>query len=297
MSRAAIALVAVVLAIAGIAAGAWITTGLSRENTELLRDELVLIREDLQSLRSRMDRVESRGRRPDVEPASRDRSRRGATSVEADRVAPVTAAAASVDGLASGRPEDAVDLDGLLAELLDGDLPYDRQQELWAEIRDAGLLDQAVAAIKARAEAASGDPDMQVELGNAYLQQLMVAPPGPEKGELATLADEAFAAAIEIDDQHWDARFQKATSLAFWPPIFGKQDQAIAEFEELRSQQESSGIVEDGHAQTYLYLGNLHLQRGDFAKARDVFRSGLDRFPEDDQIRAQLEQAEKSGGE
>jgi tetratricopeptide (TPR) repeat protein len=50
-------------------------------------------------------------------------------------------------------------------------------------------------------------------LGKAYLQKLFNVSSGPEQGEWATKADDAFDDALALDDHHWEARFQKAVSL------------------------------------------------------------------------------------
>ena len=88
-------------------------------------------------------------------------------------------------------------------------------------------------------------PEAQLALGQAYLgmtQQLE----GMEAGKYATLADKALDQALELEPEHWEARFTKAVALSFWPPILGKQPLAIRQFETLMEQQASIIANETG---------------------------------------------------
>jgi cytochrome c-type biogenesis protein CcmH/NrfG len=111
-------------------------------------------------------------------------------------------------------------------------------------------------------------------------------PDGQERGLYATKADQAFDAALASDPQHWTARFSKAMSLSFWPPIFGKQGEAITQFETIVAQQESSGQAKPEFAQSYLFLGNLYAQGGKADKAAEVWKKGLSLFPENESLKA-----------
>lgn len=176
-------------------------------------------------------------------------------------------------------------LDEALAELLDPGVSRDRSDELWARLREFGLLDAAVAAIEEATRNDPSDPDRHLALGNAYLARLDSAVSGPEKGAWAEKADESFDQALALDENHWEARFTKAMSLSFWPPIFGKQDEAIQQFERLMTQQEQYAAAEPGYRQTYVYLGNLLEQQGRVDEAREVFARGYSSFPDDDELR------------
>ena len=55
-------------------------------------------------------------------------------------------------------------------------------------------------------------------------------------------------------------------------------------------EQQKSAPSHPGHAQTYLYLGNLHEQRGNLAKARQVWQQGLRLFPNNKALRKKLQQ-------
>lgn len=175
----------------------------------------------------------------------------------------------------------------LYALLEDADLDEEGRQEIWNRIRESGQLDDVIALLEERAEKFSDDPDAQVDVASGYIQKIFEVGEGPEAGLWAGKADKAYDRALALDDRHWDARFNKAISLSFWPPIFGKQREAISHFETLISQQEN-GAPEDRHAQSYLLLGNLYAQSGDTEKAEATWKQGLGLFPGDESLTAKF---------
>lgn len=203
----------------------------------------------------------------------------------AARAAAATAAqeASKDDANADSTEADAsmteVELAGLIGQMLRSDTNYETKEALWAKIKAAGQLDAAIAQIE---EMVGDDPqnaDLQTDLGGAYLQKLFTITEDPQKGVWAMKADSAFDAALKADPQHWNARFSKATSLAFWPPIFGKQGEAISNYETLVQQQEASGATKPEYAQTYVFLGNLYELQGKTDKAKEIWNKGAGKFP------------------
>jgi len=188
---------------------------------------------------------------------------------------PVAAASKNV-----AEPKAKPGADSAIDRILAGGLDWDETQALWKEVEDAGQLDELVKMLEDRAKSRGNDPEAQTQLGLAYLQKTFRAGGGPEAGLWATKADRAFDAALSVDDTHWEARFQKAVSLSFWPPMLGKQPDAVKQFEKLVAQQESSGQKSSSYAQTYLFLGNMHLQMGAKDKALAAWHQGLAQFPE-----------------
>src|SRR4029079_19199235 len=104
-------------------------------------------------------------------------------------------------------------------------------EALWARLKNANLIDQAIAKLQEKVNGEPKSADLHVALAGAYLQRLFNAPDGRERGEWATKADQEYDAALEANPNHWDARFSKAVSLSFWPPLFGKQEEAARHFE------------------------------------------------------------------
>lgn len=171
--------------------------------------------------------------------------------------------------------------------ILAGNVDWEQSQKLWKEIEAAGKLDEVVKMLEERAKARGNDPDAQVESGLAYLQKVFRAGGGPDAGVWATKADKAFDAALALDENHWMARFQKAVSLSFWPPVMGMQPDSVKHFEILVAQQENAPPHE-GFVHTYLMLGNLHLQMGAKDKAIATWQKGLAKFPDNAELQKKL---------
>ena len=187
---------------------------------------------------------------------------------------------------------DARRVEEAMARLLGGELDDDEVQVLWSELGKAGLSDELVAAFEARVERDPNDPDVRVELGQAYLQKIFEVGNGPMAGVWAMKADGAFDAALALDERHWDARFSKAISLSFWPPALGKQNAAIEQFELLLEQQ--AGDASEPHfAQTYLFLGNMYQQTGQAEKAQATWQQGLGLFPGNEALASQVQLTQK----
>ncbi|MDA0667661.1 MAG: hypothetical protein O3A95_06675 [Planctomycetota bacterium] len=126
------------------------------------------------------------------------------------------------------------------------------------------------------------------QLGYAYLQPIIrggVA--GMDAGKWSMKADGIYDQVLAADSENWDARFSKAISYSFWPPMFGKQPEAIRHFEILVGQQENQ-VANSQFSQTHLLLGNLYEQQGNHEKAMAAWQVGYDRFPDDANLRKQL---------
>jgi tetratricopeptide (TPR) repeat protein len=177
-----------------------------------------------------------------------------------------------------------------LTELLAamGDAEWEDQAELWTKLKEADLVDEALAYFREQAELNPDDAEAQFALGGAYLQAIQVTENDMLKGQLATGADKAFDAVLELDENHLDARRAKAISLSFWPPIFGKTNEAKQQFETLIAKQLQTDPSPE-HAEAYLWLGNLHLQTGDPEAAKQVWADGLSLFPDNAELSGQLD--------
>jgi tetratricopeptide (TPR) repeat protein len=180
-----------------------------------------------------------------------------------------------------------------LVELLadEGLTNLDRQQ-IFQELRDEDRIDEYLETIERLCAADPENDDLQVALGNAYLQKLFGVGNTPEAGEYAYKSDAAFDRALEIDDQNWNARFTKAVSLSNWPAFMGRGPEAIENFEILIDQQATQPSRPE-FAMTYLFLGNLHQAAGSLDKAIAVWKQGLALFPSSEGLQRALDLAEK----
>lgn len=206
--------------------------------------------------------------------------------------APISAAEAAGGDAPSGAPASAGhDAASFFAKLRNPATTAQERRQVWAKAKEAGLLDALVDAFEEYAKENAGSANAQCDYGHALVEKLQTMTSGPDMGKVATAADRAFDRALEIDPRHWDARFSKAVGLSFWPPIFGKQNEAIFHFETLRKQQEESGGVKPEFAQTYQFLGNLYQQMGKADKAAETWSQGLKYFPSDPQLKQSVEGA------
>ncbi len=159
--------------------------------------------------------------------------------------------------------------------------------------RQKERIPELLAGLKKALAADPKNADLHAALATAYVGQLQFnTPAGAQQGPVWMQADAAYKKAIELDTEHWQARFGRAFGTSFIPVQFGQRPNAIRQFEKLRGIQEGRA-PEKGFAQTYAQLGRLYAEAGNVAKARKVLKAGQELFPEDRQIRAQLEVSEK----
>jgi tetratricopeptide (TPR) repeat protein len=291
-----------VLLTIGLAAGASVaTTYLLRpdaapvmQDTAAAPEELLALREQVAQLSEDISRLRSEAsaaalpqaggaERVDLEEIDRAVARyfdQRLSGVAESDLARAAEAAAPV-------AESVSDVSELLSQLANASLTEGEREEVWARIREAGLLDDAIALLEAKAEKFSDDPDVQLEVASAYIQKIFDVGEGPQAGIWAGKADKAYDRALAIDEQHWKARFNKAISLSFWPPIYGKQAEAISHFETLVTQQDGQQS-EQRFVQTYVLLGNLYTQTGELEKAKAIWNKGLALFPTDASLLAKL---------
>jgi tetratricopeptide (TPR) repeat protein len=150
------------------------------------------------------------------------------------------------------------------------------------------LLDFVVAEIERQSEIDPSNPDLQNKLGESYLQQTFAAGVGPASMEWGEKADAAFDRALEVDEEHWEARFNKAVSLSNWPVFLGKSGEAIRQFEILVDQQERKDTPRGGFDRTYYFLGNMYQQIGKRDKAKATWARGAQLFPDSEPLQTQL---------
>lgn len=183
------------------------------------------------------------------------------------------------------RPGQDPEIAAIVDRILLGQVSGDELEALWHQLRQDKRIDAVLAAMEREATRAPNDPDLQDELGKAYIQKLFDVGAGPLAAQWGEKADQTFDRALELDPEHWDARFQKAIALSNWPAFLGKQGEAARQLEILRDQQERAR-PSARHAATYFFLGNLYEQMGQHEQAAATWARGLERFPDDARLRA-----------
>lgn len=181
-----------------------------------------------------------------------------------------------------------LDLDATLRKLRDPATTHEDEQELWQQIAAAGEVQEAIDALEEMAENDPANADLQVDLGYAYIQKLFTENNPMAKGTLAMQADGCYDRALQLDPEHWEARFSKAISYSFWPAITGKQAEAVKQFETLIGQQEKSNARKPEYASTYTLLGNLYKAQGKADLAKQTYEKGLVLFPDDGDLKAAM---------
>lgn len=251
-------------------------------------------RQTLEEVQRRLQALESRAGAPERAPARVEASGPSDAQIE-EAVARYfrarggePGAAGAGAGGAAAKPSTS-DAKAAFQELLaTTDIWNPKLGEIWKQAREAGKLDELVKLFEARAKENPGQAQAHTELGKAYLQKLFAGGMGPEAGLWGTRADKAFDRALEADPEHWEARFQKAVSLANWPDFLGRKPEAVRNLETLVTQQETRGDNRPEYLQTYLILGNLYSQQGKDDKAREIWQKGLRVFPNDAELRKKL---------
>ena len=152
---------------------------------------------------------------------------------------------------------------------------YWENPDLWKKAFASGRMDELIAKFEAMAAADPKNVASQMDLAHAYMAYLQL---DQTKWQYSMKADGVFDNVLELDENHWEARFTKAVSYTFWPDFMGKRGDAIKHFERLVEQQEVQPAA-DHHAETYLYLGNL-LEQSDPARAKQMWAKGAQRHPQ-----------------
>jgi len=181
----------------------------------------------------------------------------------------------------------------MLAKLNDPDMDDAGWNEVWKKISEAGLLNEALAVLENNVTKDPNNAEVHLALAGGYFGKSVNTANDMEKGIWAIKADKVLDRALELDPWHWEARSTKAVSLTYYPPAMGKLGEAMKHFEILRDQQKQ--LPQNAkYAQTYLYLGNLHFQMGNNTKALKIWKEGLNLYPNNAQLAAQLANSGKN---
>jgi tetratricopeptide (TPR) repeat protein len=191
------------------------------------------------------------------------------------------AARSVADSRRAGDESAAADFDlaAAIGQLGASSLSRAEEEALWQQIGKLGLVDQAIDLLEERIEEQPSNPDLRLDLANAFLQKLFESRNPAEQGQWATKMDACYDEALRIDSEHWEAQFNKAISYSFWPAVTGKPAESVAIFDRLVAQQERRGDHRPEYAQTYLLLGNLYKQQGKSDLAKQTYAKGAKLYP------------------
>ncbi len=162
--------------------------------------------------------------------------------------------------------------------------PTGSVEERGAILKELGKLGHWKDATALLQELVAEDPthaDNHYLLGNSLASTLRSEDvTAKEAAELTRGSREALGAALELDAEHWEARFTRAMLNAFSPGASARQLDAIQDLEEL-ARQSANRRVEPRDASTWYFLGNLRLQQQQSSAAREAWTTGARLFPDD----------------
>lgn len=149
-------------------------------------------------------------------------------------------------------------------------------------------IDPTLAALKKAIEADPSNPDLYTALATVHVAKLAAGiAVGPAAGPVYMEALAAYDKALALNPDHWDARFSKSFTTSMAPEFVGLRPMSIRMFEDLVQRQDSLP-KKDEFRRTYMRLGTLYKDGGNIEKAKQVWKKGLERFPDDKQIQAAL---------
>ena len=150
-------------------------------------------------------------------------------------------------------------------------------------------IDETIKGLLAAVKEDPGNAELQTALASAYTAKTAFGTNvGAAQGIVFMKAVAAYDKALELNPDHWTARFGKAYDTSMAPEFVGLRPQAIRQFEALVERQESRSPQKE-FAQTYMRLGTLYKDAGNADKARAMWKRGIEQYPDNKAIRDALE--------
>ena len=251
--------------------------------------DLTALNTEIRELREHIDAV--RLQAEDSQPSQRVAASPG---VAAEDIAEIVRRLVQEDALIEDAIEELESWPGGMASassalqrILDLGVDSAEARELWEEAEKNDQLHALLEEMERHMESVPESANKHFERARAYYSAARVRP-WNMKGNWWVDSDDAFAKALELDPNHWEARYTKAHNQSFWPTAYGGQAEAIRHFEILVDQQGGS-TAEPKYAKTYLWLGNLYDQQGKSELAAQAWNQGLALFPDNDYLKKKLE--------
>ncbi|HVW22705.1 MAG TPA: hypothetical protein VHC86_15930 [Opitutaceae bacterium] len=171
---------------------------------------------------------------------------------------------------------------------------YAERWRLWDQLREGGRLKEAVAALKALQAASPGDAALALAAAEGEINELRLLSqahaPFDEVSIMALQADKDFDATLALSPASWDAQFEKAEALSWWPPYLGKAPEVIDRLTDLISQQAALAPRPE-FARSYAILGQEYQNAGQNDRALQTWQQGLAAYPLDSSLQQRLSHA------
>lgn len=164
---------------------------------------------------------------------------------------------------------------------------FSDRRALWQKLKEAGELDQVLAELKRRAVDNPGDPEIPTALGVGLMNKFPVRD-FKEAAMLGLQIDQNFDAALKLDPANWEAQYEKAHAMSYWPDVAGnKGPEIIQRLSSLIDQQEKM-TSQPEFAKTYVILGDQYQKAGQSTYAQSTWQLGLARFPNDSALQKRI---------
>jgi tetratricopeptide (TPR) repeat protein len=171
---------------------------------------------------------------------------------------------------------------------------YAERWKLWDQLRQSGRLAEAVAALKGLQADNPGEAAIPLAIAEGEINQLRVLSqnhaPFDEISIMALQADKDFDAALALSPTDWDAEYEKAESLSYWPDYLGKGPEVVERLNSLISQQATLAPRPE-FARSYALLGQQFQNAGQNDRAIQTWQQGLTAFPLDSNLQQRLAHA------
>jgi len=128
-------------------------------------------------------------------------------------------------------------------------------------------------------------PNAWLNLGLAYVDKIPAAGTVTQV-ILANTALAHFTKSIELK-RTWISLYCRGNSYLFWPKIFNRTQFGVADLEEaMKIQKADKKRVY--HIRTYIALGQAHWKMDELDKAKEIWKEGLELFPDNVHLKAFL---------
>lgn len=233
--------------------------------------------------------------RPALGPAAPTHAVRTAATVPADAPHRSRALAEGAAPAAAPSDEAGTALASCVDLLGSAKTSYAERWNIWDQLRrQPGKLDEAVAALKALQAGNPGDAGIPLAIAEGEINQLRVLSqnhaPFDEISIMALQADKDFDAALTLSPASWDAQYDKAEALSWWPPYLNKAPEVIERLNTLIAQQATMAPRPE-FARSYAILGQQYQNAGQAAQAIQTWQQGLTAFPLDSNLQQRLAHA------
>lgn len=153
----------------------------------------------------------------------------------------------------------------------------------------AGAYDRCLEFFEKLVAAHPRAANARLNFGYAYVDKI------PAAGSITQviLANHAltqFSKAIELRES-WLALFTRGNSYLYWPKVFGRAPLGVADLEKAVDIARKEETKKRVYARSFVALGDGYWKTDEPAKARAIWREGLQLFPGDPQLQARIDRA------